>query len=225
MYQTRVTAIEGQIHSKSRKSWKSRQKLKSGSFRALPRIAHSPFITKLVRSPSSLFNWRFNWNDSGVRREAKSGNLGKCPETAFRGNSAHCLSEIGNFDCFRGLIHGWLVGVDCCESMAARDRSLPVASSPTAASFKWVQPVCLSLCLPSTYFPNLCLSSAHSDKYVQLCIPSLASGEIQCTFCAPAESPCDPLQKEGLCNFLKLLHILYSVTGIDWFWYCCWYFK
>ena len=38
---------------------------------------------------------------------------------------------------------------------------------------------------------------------------------IQCTFSAPAESPCDPLQKEGLCNFLKLLHILYSVTDND----------
>ena len=50
------SAIEGQIHSKSRKSWKSRQKLKAGRFGALPRIAHSPFITKLARSPCSLFN-------------------------------------------------------------------------------------------------------------------------------------------------------------------------
>ena len=64
------SAIEGQIHSKSRKSWKSWQKLKAGRFGALPRIAHSPFITKLARSPCSLFNWRFNWNDRGVRSQS-----------------------------------------------------------------------------------------------------------------------------------------------------------
>ena len=35
-------------------------KTENGSFGALPKIAHSPFITKLVRSPASLFNTRFN---------------------------------------------------------------------------------------------------------------------------------------------------------------------
>ena len=82
MYQTRGCDRGSNPH-KSRKSWKSRQKLKAGLFHALPRIAHSPFITKLERSPISLDNTRFNWNDSwGRSREGC--NCSKWPETAFR---------------------------------------------------------------------------------------------------------------------------------------------
>ena len=63
------SAIEGQIHSKSRKSWKTRQNWKRVFLHVLPRIIHSPFITKLARSPVGAFKWRFNWNDIGGEKD------------------------------------------------------------------------------------------------------------------------------------------------------------
>ena len=123
------SAIEGQIHSKSRKSWKTRQNWKRVFLHVLPRIIHSPFITKLARSPCSLFNWRFNWNDSGVRRLSPA-IVENAQRPLFEAIPRTAPLKLAILTHFWGrvagvLIQWWLLGGDC-ESMAGWDESLPV---------------------------------------------------------------------------------------------------
>ena len=119
------SAIEGQIHSKSRKSWKTRQNWKRVFLHVLPRIIHSPFITKLARSPVGAFKWRFNWNDIGGEKDRL---LRQIVANVPRPHSeaAPCIAfQIGNFGFFRlgSRLFFW-PRLDS-ERMLAWDRSLP----------------------------------------------------------------------------------------------------
>ena len=134
MYQTRGCDRGSNPH-KSRKSWKSRQKLKAGLFHALPRIAHSPFITKLERSPISLDNTRFNWNDSWVRSR-EGCNCSKWPETAFGGNFVHWLRKNGQF----WLFEDWVDRSIGCSTLIvnqSRRETYPSQWTSSTASVKW----------------------------------------------------------------------------------------
>ena len=95
------SAIEGQIHSKSRKSWKTRQNWKRVFLHVLPRIIHSPFITKLARSPVGAFKWRFNWNDIGGEKDRLLRQIvANVPRPHLE--AVPCIAfQIGNFGFFR----------------------------------------------------------------------------------------------------------------------------
>ena len=130
MYQTRGCDRGSNPH-KSRKSWKSRQKLKAGLFHALPRIAHSPFITKLERSPISLDNTRFNWNDSWVRSR-EGCNCSKWAETAFRA----LAGKNGQF----WLFEDWVDRSIGCSTLIvnqSRRETNPSQWTSSTASVKW----------------------------------------------------------------------------------------
>ena len=127
------SAIEGQIHSKSRKSWKTRQNWKRVFLHVLPKIIHSPFITKLARSPVGAFKWRFNWNDIGGEKDRLLRQIvANVPRPHLE--AVPCIAfQIGNFGFF-SQVAGLFFGRAWILKECSRETDLsPGASSSTLA--------------------------------------------------------------------------------------------
>ena len=127
------SAIEGQIHSKSRKSWKTRQNWKRVFLHVLPKIIHSPFITKLARSPVGAFKWRFNWNDIGGEKDRLLRQIvANVPRPHLE--AVPCIAfQIGNFGFF-SQVAGCFFGRAWILKECSRETDLsPGASSSTLA--------------------------------------------------------------------------------------------
>ena len=106
-------------------SWKTRQNWKRVFLHVLPRIIHSPFITKLARSPVGAFKWRFNWNDIGGEKDRLLRKLWQMSRDHIRRQFRALPFKLAIL-----AFSGWAAGcffwprLDS-ERMLAWDRSLP----------------------------------------------------------------------------------------------------